>query len=554
MSNKYLTDIVSKPNMAEYKESIISEINTSKRPFVHYPPSARGDMNAYKYVAFKEGVERPVTAFEYFDSPREGSEQEEFNKNIPAINQHIKDLGLLEEGRDYVWLTTKDINDVKKCVDKTHHYQEYDNNTYDRDIRRKAMEFYKDKIKKDPYVIEYLKAKTIEEVKKREKCLTILNINRRAKSEVWEPRNERHGTYMEAFKGIMDIIRSINKAKKLKMHDICFVGGKLTPEEVTYWQKFCREAKTNFFDLTDAMDKPNSLNRTQQRCVHVALAENYKSTIYFGHQSGVNEDANILPRTNVFSLSEYLHLGQIGISRVEARSQLDPEYQNEVGLGGAYSVFGNFYSLRNCEFLTSEGVLAAIQLKLDMFKNNHISLDEAWDDILGRYAWESEVPYIPKKELDKSEPYILFCGKYYYKRSIEIPHDYAVKKLLNRIFASAEVDERNFWDNIKDEEAKRAYIEAADLLVRRKLKNQKGFTTQTIIWLTKIIEQLFERHDRPATETVRHESPLTVHKRRLEAQNAGRVVYTLGGNQIKHRAIKDTSWSDFWNLVDNQPE
>ncbi|QXX07893.1 hypothetical protein KW548_08180 [Vibrio neptunius] len=113
MSNKDLTDIVSQPDITQYKNNLVLRLLNSKRPFVHYPPSARGDMNAYKYVAFKEEMARPITVFEYFDSPREGSEQEEFNRNIPAINQHIRDLGLLKEGRDYVWLTTKDVNEVK---------------------------------------------------------------------------------------------------------------------------------------------------------------------------------------------------------------------------------------------------------------------------------------------------------------------------------------------------------------------------------------------------------------------------------------------------------
>ncbi|QXX07894.1 hypothetical protein KW548_08185 [Vibrio neptunius] len=351
---------------------------------------------------------------------------------------------------------------------------------------------------------------------------------------------------MQAFKDIVEIINAMNAKKQLPMHDIGFVGSKLTPDEVTEWRDYCEAVGTNLIDLTDVMDAPHGLNRTQQRCVHVALADNYKSTLYFGHQSGVNEDANILPRTNVLSLSEYLHLGQIGISRVEARSQLDPEYQNELGMGGAYSAFGNFYSLRNCEFLTSDGVLAAIQLKLAMHKDNHISLEAVWDDVLGRYAWESEVPHVPKKTLDKSEPYVVFCNKYYYIDDIEISDDQAVKRLLNRIFVSAGVDETKFWDKVEDKEAKRAYIEAAELLVRRKLKHQPQFTEQTRAWLTDILEQLFERHDSG--------SPLSIHKNRLEAQNAGRVMYTLGANQVKHRAIKDTSWSDFWNLVDTQSE
>ncbi|WP_425628050.1 hypothetical protein [Vibrio neptunius] len=546
MSNKDLTDIVSQPDITQYKNNLVLRLLNSKRPFVHYPPSARGDMNAYKYVAFKEEMARPITVFEYFDSPREGSEQEEFNRNIPAINQHIRDLGLLKEGRDYVWLTTKDVNEVKKHADKVHHYQEYDNNTYDRDIRRQALLFYQDKIANDPSVRQYLASKHIGPVRNREKCLVLFNINRRAKSEVWDPRNERHSTYMQAFKDIVNIINAMNAKKQLPMHDIGFVGSKLTPDEVTEWREYCNNMGTNLIDLTDVMDAPHGLNRTQQRCVHVALADNYKSTLYFGHQSGVNEDANILPRTNVLSLSEYLHLGQIGISRVEARSQLDPEYQNELGMGGAYSAFGNFYSLRNCEFLTSDGVLAAIQLKLAMHKDNHISLETVWDDVLGRYAWESEVPHVPKKTLDKSEPYVVFCNKYYYIDDIEISDDQAVKRLLNRIFVSAGVDETKFWDKVEDKEAKRAYIEAAELLVRRKLKHQPQFTEQTRAWLTDILEQLFERHDSG--------SPLSIHKNRLEAQNAGRVMYTLGANQVKHRAIKDTSWSDFWNLVDTQSE
>ncbi|AIY42554.1 hypothetical protein LT85_3396 [Collimonas arenae] len=505
----------SKENIEAFKK----ELNKSERPLVHFPHSARGDMNAYKYTAFLDQKDRPLTVFEYSDNPPPGSEQEAFNRNIDVIKQHISSLnGKLEEGRDYIFGLQKDINNYKKNPEGEQrvkkHYQEYDNIMSNPEVREKVHAMFKSEIAKDP-VKTYLANKSLsadvsEKNRKPESKLIVININKRAPQKKWDPREYRHTTPDDAhmqslIDGIYDAQDAIEGTDKL---DISIVGSKFNELEQQNWEKYGegKGVKVHFFN---DMQK-EGLDRNQQRAALFALTDRYKSTTYLGHQSGVNEDAQILSRTNVHSLSEYLSLGQIGISRVEARPQLDAVRTSGVDMATGANSKGNFYSLRNSEFLTTEGILAAVQIKLDDKSNAHRPLNELLRDLPNKYTTDTG------KELS------------------EMTDADATDKLFEMILENAGKMKDGIISADISEEAKTNYKSAIGVIVRRMEPGEPGLSPEAKQYFTNTMKQELARHD--------SKDPVTRHYDKLRSHNHEMRPYKLGKNQIEHRKVNNDNY------------
>ncbi|MFC5475243.1 hypothetical protein [Paraherbaspirillum soli] len=406
-------------------EKFTDAFTGSKRPIVHFPPSARGDMNAYKYTAFLDNKDRPLAIFQYFDNPNPESEQEAFNRNLFAIQEHLSSLGdRFKEGHDYIFGTQVVVNHFKDLAksenlageQRVKHYQQYDNIMQNPEVRTKVHAMFKNMIASDTNIREYLVKKEVlsndvasenqipesklanklpsdgvaSENQIPESKLILININKRASQDAWNPREYRHTTPDDAHMqsligGIYDAQTAIG-GKKNEL-EISFVGSTFNEQAQQHWREYGQEngVKVHFFNDM----QQEGLDRNQQRAALFALTDRYKSTTYLGHQSGVNEDAQILQRTNVYSLSEYLDRGQVGISRVEARPQLDDVRTSGVDMAAGANSRGNFYSLRNSEFLTTEGILAAVQIKLNEKSNAHRPLDALWTELTEKYTTDT---------------------------------------------------------------------------------------------------------------------------------------------------------------------
>lgn len=509
-------------------------LKKSERPLVVFPPSARGDMNAYKYTAFLGKRDRPLTVFEYFPKPKAGSEQETFNRNLDAIKQHLSlPNGKLSEGHDYIFASQADISEIKKSMaedaeklphndfkgavrdrkgkltiefinwaygKRARHYQTYDNVMSNRDVRRDVHSVFGDEIKKDSEINAYLGKKlpsvdVAAEHARRESKLIIINVNKRVPQGKWSPREYRHTTPGDAdMQSLVDCIYDAQKAiggrDKL---DICFVGSKFTHQEQQNWIKYsqAKNVKVHFFN--DMIDE--GLNRMQQRVALFELSNRYKSTIYLGHQSGVNEDAQILPRTNVYSLSENLGQGQVGISRVEARPQLDIVTESPIGMAARANNYGNFYSLRNSEFLTTEGVLAAVQIKLSLKGMNHRSLSDLWGDLLAK----TENNFSDMKDAE------------------------AVDVLFDMILKDAGKELKDIGSVDLDD-----YKSAIAVIVRRKKADESSLSPKGKQYFINAMKVELLPHD--------SQDPITRHDDKIEAHNEGVPPYQLGSKEIKNRA------------------
>ncbi len=490
----------SKDKVKEFEEQLAKP----GRPVVQFPPSARGDMNAYKYTAFLDEKERPLTVFEYFKNPRPGSEQEAFNRNLDVIKQHLDSLGdKFQEGRDYIFGTLQDVTKYKASVgeERRKHYQQYDSVMSKPEVREKVHEMFKAKIASEPEIKAYLAKKLPSadfsaENQARESKLIVVNINKRAEQDGWNPREYRHTTPDDAvMRGLIDEVYnaqdSIGGKDKL---DLSFVGSKFDPQEQKRWSEYAQSKGVNVHFFNDMVD--SGLDRNQQRAALFALTDRYKGTTYLGHQSGVNEDAQILPRTNVYSLSEYLGQGQVGISRVEARPQLDAVKTSDLGMATGASSMGNFYSLRNAELLTTEGILAAVQIKLDLTTKSHQSLK------------------VLMKRLDWKDP-----------PEVNVAEE--TEKLFNMILTDAGKTKDGKITIKLSDEARDDYKHALGVIVQRMLTKESGLSDGAKEYFANTMKQELTRHDQG--------DPVGRHEEKLNSHNAGIRPYTLGRNQIEHR-------------------
>ncbi|SFG08554.1 hypothetical protein SAMN05518865_10865 [Duganella sp. CF458] len=460
-------------------------------------------MNAYKYTAFLDEKDRPLTVFEYFKNPRPGSEQEAFNRNLDVIKQHLESLGdKFQEGRDYIFGTLQDVTKYKASVseERRKHYQQYDGVMAKPEVRERAHEMFKAKIASEPEIKAYL-AKKLPSVDftaahhTRESRLIVVNINKRAHQEEWNPREYRHTTPDDAvMRGMIDEVynaqNSIGGKDKL---DISFVGSAFNEQEQKVWSDYAKSKGVNAHFFNDMVGE--GLDRNQQRAAMFALTDRYKATTYLGHQSGVNEDAQILPRTNVYSLSEYLGQGQVGISRVEARPQLDTVKTSDLGMATGASSMGNFYSLRNSELLTTKGILAAIQIKVNLTAK-HSSLE----DLMSK--------------LDR-------------KNNPDMTDAQAIDKLFNMILTDAgKMNDGKPSINLSDE-VRDDYKRAIGVIVQREKSKEQGLSAEAKQYFANAMKQELTRHDQ--------QDPVGQHEDKLTSHNAGLRPYTLGRNQIDHR-------------------
>ncbi|EKT63518.1 hypothetical protein [Providencia burhodogranariea] len=484
-------------------DSFKYELKNSGRPLVHFPPSARGDMNAYKYVGFLDESTRPLTIFEYYRCKKSSDQKAHFNDNLPTIIDHVNSMGnKFQEGRDYIICNDLEMEKLQKGVSNKKHYQYYDSIISVPSIRKAVHEQFRRDINSNSKIKSYFESKSIPcsgvENFTRENRLIMVNINKRKPESNWDPRQYRHTTPEVAhMQNLVDCIYDAKKAahKTIKedQFDICFSGSELTKTEQNLWKEYASEKGVNVHFFNDLVKE--GFDRIEQREVLFALSDQYKSTIYLGHQSGVNEDAPILPRTNVYSLSEYLGQGQVGFLRLERRTQFDIVKQGPFGTPIHASTMGNFYGLRNGEFLTTEGILAAVQLKIDLYTQKHQPLDKLWNNLISKHALEAE------------------------NKNSKIPNEHAVNELLSLILNDVENKEINAKDI-------NAYRGAINIIVQRMKGEAPNLSEKAKEYFTNVMKQELSPHDS-------HE-PLTRHEHKLEAQNAGIARYDrlLQGERI----------------------
>ncbi|EKT56380.1 hypothetical protein [Providencia sneebia] len=471
------------------------QLKKSKRPLVHFPPSARGDMNSYKYIGFLEQRERPLTMFEYVSCKNSDAQELRFNNNLPVIIEHINSMGSrLKEGRDYIFCNKQEIDSFQEESVKIKNYQYYDSIVAVPELRKDIHKQFRDDIATNPKIKSYFDNKALpctgEETFIRKNRLIMVNVNKRPTLSQWEPREYRHTTPdFTHLKNLVDCVYEAKKEANQRIQkdkfDICFVGSEFTMGEQGLWKEYAMKKGVNVHFFNDLAKK--GFNRLEQREALFALSDQYKSTIYFGLQSGVNEDAPILPRTNVYSLSEYLKSSQVGINRIEKRAQLDIIKKGPLGVPMHASTVGNFYSLRNCEFLTTEGILAAIQLKDSTLFKQHQPLDKLWAKIVNQYAIE--------------------VGN----ENTEIPDERATDALLTLILD-------NGTNTKVNEETKNNYRDVVNIIVQRMKGKMPYFSEAAKKYFTDVMKEELTLHDS-------HE-PLTQNERKREIHNAGITPFT----------------------------
>jgi len=506
----WVDEFASSPDKVQAFEQALA---SSERPIVQFPPSARGDMNAYKYTAFLNDRTRPLTVFEYYKNPTARSEQEAFNKNINVIKQHIRSLGdKFVEGRDYIFGIKKDIDRYKATAGpaRTRHYQQYDSIMTNLDVRRSVHDMFKAKLDSEAPIKTYL-AKKLPSAGTQpgtpENKLLMVNINKREPQALWNPREYRHTTPDDSImRGLIDQVYDAHKLNKGKDKlDLAFVGSGFTAQEKSNWAAYATQKGVTVHFFNDMVDE--GLDRNQQRAALFGLTNRYKSTTYFGHQSGVNEDAQLLARTNVYSLSEYLGLGQVGTSRIEARPQFDTVRTNDLGSAMSARSRGNFYNLRNSEFLTTEGILAGVQIKANLTLKTHPSLNELWGELI-RQDPDMMKPEKRVQATDKLLKTIL-------KHAGQVTEEMTDEMISRKIGAQAMLDYKN----------------AVDVIVRRMQTGDPRPSPAAMQYFRNAMEQELIRHD--STD------PITRHQEKTTAHNAGLQPYTVGNNQLVHRATTE---------------
>lgn len=305
---------------------------------VLYPASARGDMNAYKYVnCGRDEKNRVFTIIYYVDRPWD-TKNLVFNKNMRSFVEHLSSCPfaapddhlflpwkLVELIRNF--LETKDISfKTNRLID----YDKFDSWIYIPAVREVAqLAFSKNEV--DVSILS-LKIPPKE-------YLVIFNVNGRiAANKPYDPREQRHSSdpaILQAF---------ITAVLKHGNFDVMLTGD--SPGELGTLKQ----------EIIDASQLWNlKLDRFAQRSLMYKVSTKYQATLYIGMQSGVNEDAILLHNVNVFSMCENVGSGQVGLDRVTEKMKTFGKKAN--------SKYHNFFVIKNSALLTSTGQLAAIQLK-----------------------------------------------------------------------------------------------------------------------------------------------------------------------------------------------
>lgn len=302
---------------------------------VMYPASARGDMNAYKYVNCGRIPERVFTIIYYVDRPHDTKNLVQ-NANMKSFCEHLISSPFMSE-RDYIFLPwaiveslRTDFKQVKgvRPADFLINYDKFDEWVYEPVVLELAQEAFGlcDSASLDKYRV----------VCKLE-FLVILNINGRiSSSRPYNAREQRHSSDMLILQRFVDEV--------LSCEDFCVMLTGDEPQGIT----FEHPRLINATKLWEA-----GLDRFEQRALMYKMTCQYKATIYIGMQSGVNEDAVLLHNTNVFSICENVGSGQVGLARVTEKMKKHSRKRD----------FHNFFVIKNSVLLTRTGQLAALQIQ-----------------------------------------------------------------------------------------------------------------------------------------------------------------------------------------------
>lgn len=314
---------------------------------VLYPSSARGDMNAYKYVNCAREGQRVFTVIYFIDKSNDKKNLVQ-NSNMRSFREHLTSSPFVAEN-DYIFLP-------HKLVENLRHYLKTE-------IRPRAPNFWVDYTDFDSWVYqsEVLKAAqtafldcSIDNVEKYSvvgnfSYLVILNINGRISDErTYNAREQRHSSDLDVLNQFIQTV--------LIREGFCVMLTGDRPEGLMLKERGIIDATALWRD---------GLDRFQQRALMYQVTYKYKATLYLGMQSGVNEDAVLLHNTNVFSICENVGSGQVGLKRVNHKMTV-------CSLRGNYH---NFFTIKRNAFLTSTGQFAAFQLQRNQLASHKINFN-----------------------------------------------------------------------------------------------------------------------------------------------------------------------------------
>jgi hypothetical protein len=314
---------------------------------VVFPVVARGDMNAYKYINCGRNGKRVFTILAINDKPNE-KKGLLHNNNLSSHMQHLTSTPTILEF-DYVVLPLEialkfkaEVEKIKK--DFTVKYDTFDELLYkDQCLVAAQAELSKIRIGINGVINQV-------ENDVRRAHLVIININSRITiGAPYDARNQRHSTDPSILKAMMEMIDSNDS------FDLMITG-----EELPF------VTLIPYINCTQLWDK--GLNRFEQRSLMHQMCKKYSSTVYIGMQSGVNEDAVLLHKTNVFSICENLPTQQVGLSRVNAKMTQHNRLEE--------TPYNNFFVIKNTSFLTPVGQLAAHQLAKNPLRDHTLTYNE----------------------------------------------------------------------------------------------------------------------------------------------------------------------------------
>ncbi|MFA5985105.1 MAG: hypothetical protein WC782_13910 [Methylococcaceae bacterium] len=316
---------------------------------VLYPASARGDMNAYKYVNCGRGPKKVYTIIYYIDRPQD-IKNLALNKNMRSFVEHLSSCPFVTVD-DHVFLPqllVEQIRDLLRTPDSTFptnslvDYDKYDDWIYNKAVREVAQ----DAFSKTDVGLEVLSLRVPPE-----KYLVILNVNGRISADKpYDPREQRHSsdpTILQAF--ILAVL-------KHGYFNVMLTGD--SPGDLG-------DLEQHIINATQLWTR--GLDRFKQRALLYKVSCKYRATIYVGMQSGVNEDAILLHNVNVFSMCENVGSSQVGLDRVTQKMKV---YSTR-----GKAKFHNFFVIKNSALLTSTGQLAAIQLKHNPLAKYSVSFE-----------------------------------------------------------------------------------------------------------------------------------------------------------------------------------
>ena len=504
-NNTYANDVEGIEEKADGVESIAYDklkdfnlrlkLSPQSKPVVDYPLVARGDMNIFKYIQFLPDEQRPLVIFRYKGEAK--------GHNLNALRGHLES-SLMKEGFDYIFINSDEKKEnISYKNRKKISYQQFDNILSDKTIFKAAQTSLREIADHDEEIKSYFSEKGIDAHTPRERKdkLIMVNINHRnlSQKDGWEPRELRHSTDLDVTKQILEVILDIPSNGDNR--DVCLVGSSFTDEQIREWEDFGIAQNTTIYFLNDMTGQ---LDRRQQRAAQFKFADRYRETTYFGLQSGVNEDAVVLPRTNVVSMSEYLGIDQVGIGRVEARTQLDQFNRSQ--MIGQPRTTNNFYSLRNNEFLSTRGIFAAIQLKHFFTEVKNNEKIQSFDDIWQQVEINAENEDFPLTE------------------------SFAVGEMCQLIFGKSEPE-------LNEEEHYRDSINALRVIARRQLGDDTLSDT-TKDWLSNVMQKIMQPHDKVEA---------TLRKNEIDSlRNADRVLQKISQKHIKRRERVVDSLENIW--------